>query len=707
MMLFVCAGVVTGVVIIWLIGATLASSHLAEKTTTQSVEFEKLAGEITHLDEVLTMSARMAAVTGDLMWEERYLANAPDLDAAIVSAIAAAGRADAYTGAAQTSEANLKLIAMEARAFDLVRDGRAPAALTLLFSQAYEIEKARYADGNEMFIGYLRDELAMSLAAKKHHIDLSLMAALVALTAAVGFWWMMARQIHVQQLRLESANYAKSEFLATMSHEIRTPLNGVVGMLGLIDGVSTLEERHKYIVTAQKSADVLLAVVNDILDYSKLEEGHVELEAVDFSLREVIDNVISLLATRAADKGIELTSDIPSDLPYWLKGDPTRIRQVLLNFIGNALKFTDQGQVTISVTHHSVAEGEIELRCAVADTGIGIPLGAHATLFDRFTQADGSTTRQYGGSGLGLAICRRLAGLMGGQVGVESRPGEGSTFWFSVRAELASPHNGGDVQAPSSAETDQGPLLRVLVAEDNEVNQFLVKTLLHKQGHTVDIVETGTDALKAVETSPYDVVLMDIQMPGMDGMEATAAIRALQSSVRKIPIIALTANAMVGDRERYLAAGMDDYLTKPIKAQDLIAKLAHTVSRGGPALQSEVVPVGGDQTPVFDLVRLASLREAVGDESLQSMMSCVPDEATALLKQIQDALAANDLETARQAAHTLKGMASNLGAERVAVMARQFEQEAVSVEAASEDIGHLELAVSETGDWIRREQAVA
>ena len=374
----------------------------------------------------------------------------------------------------------------------------------------------------------------------------------------------------------EAASRAKSDFLAVMSHEIRTPMAGMMGMIDLLNATSLDEEQQDLARVAQESARNLLAVLNNILDFSKLEAGQLTPEAIDFNVKQSINGVVSLMGPKAAGQGLRLETALAPDVPIWLCGDPSRIGQILLNLVGNAIKFTQQGSVRISVSHRDLEQHGIELRFEVADTGTGIPANVLPSLFSPFTQADSSVSRKYGGTGLGLAICKQLCLTMGGDIGVESEPGHGSRFWFTVRCRLGQPH---EIAAPSLQPTmaPDAAEIKILVTEDNPVIRSLVIKLLAKRGYGADQVGNGREAVEAVRTRPYDLVLMDMQMPELDGISATKAIRALSGPGRDVPIIALTANALVGQRETCLAAGMNGFLTKPIQPDALYDAISRWV----------------------------------------------------------------------------------------------------------------------------------
>ncbi|MBL4803558.1 MAG: response regulator [Alphaproteobacteria bacterium] len=512
----------------------------------------------------------------------------------------------------------------------------------------------------------------------------------------------------------ERASESKSKFLATMSHEVRTPMNGILGMANLLSDTDLTTRQHNYLETIRYSAETLLTMLNDILDYSKAEAGRMEVEIVDFDLIKLVNSCADLMRSRAHEKNIDIKVRIDPEVPPFVKTDPTRLRQVILNFLSNAVKFTENGDVTILVENLGNMHPAEELKFSIIDTGIGIPRELQHNLFEEFTQADSSITRRFGGTGLGLSICKKIAYILGGSVGVESEEGEGSTFWFVIPIDMAQQATMAELNGEKLPELLR---LSILLVDDNAINIQVGQDILQKYGHNVVVAANGAEAFEQVKKSkdsPFDVILMDIEMPEMNGFEATEKIRTLDAPMGKTPVLAMSAHSFEGERSKCTDSGMQGYVPKPFEPARLINEIANALPHK--VLEdfddddfdsfAEVMEEGEEQLPeegevsvtTIDLENLQELESSFDRAYVISFLEkFLPDMKSFVteLEQLGDDIEQN-MDDIRHKAHELKSMSKVCGLAYVAGLAAKIEYAAR--DENSEELETLVVGVSDKFD---------
>lgn len=527
------------------------------------------------------------------------------------------------------------------------------------------------------------DDLNLSLEEKVAKRTAELAAQAESLTAANARMATLTEELRGSLRTAEDASQAKSNFLANMSHELRTPMNGVLGMSYLLAETKLSAEQRELTTMINASAESLLALLNDILDFSKIEAGVLQLEDIAFPLAALVERSLAPLKAQAASKQIALKYEVEHTVPEHLWGDPGRLRQILTNLLGNAVKFTHDGHVKLHIRLQEDSGNE-SLCLSVEDTGMGIAADKLELIFDKFTQADESITRNYGGTGLGLAISRHLVQMMGGKIGVESVEGKGSTFWFTLPLRpatvddlLVSPDTNADAAAPTQAMKSIRDA-RVLLVEDYNVNALFAEKLLRKFGILhIDQAIDGVEAIRRYHEGAYDVIFMDCQMPELDGYRATEELRQLEARLlRHTPIIAMTANAMVGDREKCLKAGMDDYVSKPIRVQHLRGVLQHWFQlddlTNAPTTHPTAAEAQQDDAPV-DMEQLRNFTDGDQDEE-QALFGLFLDQTYNLVATLEQNTETDGADAWQSSAHRLKGSAGNLGAMRLHELCKRAEQ---------------------------------
>jgi signal transduction histidine kinase/DNA-binding NarL/FixJ family response regulator/HPt (histidine-containing phosphotransfer) domain-containing protein len=524
----------------------------------------------------------------------------------------------------------------------------------------------------------------------------AIMGVILACTGPLVAVARFVRDLEHERNRAEKASAAKSQFLAMMSHELRTPLTGVMGMAELLQTDDLSAKQADRVRRLSRSASSLLDLLNDLLDFSKIEAKRMIIEEIPFRMRDVVGAVRDLLQPSATEKHLNLTWTIDPSANERFVGDPTRIRQVLINLANNAIKFTESGEVTVKISREADRDDAVRLMIEVADTGIGISPEQVDRLFEPFVQADEGTTRRFGGTGLGLAISRRLVEAMGGEISVSSKMGVGSTFRVMIPTRIAVESD--DILGLADRENEAAEVKqtgRVLVAEDMETTRYLLVNMLSRMGHVVEAVADGAEAIQAAKTGVFDVILMDMQMPVADGVEATKAIRALDSSRAKIPIIALTADVIRENHAEFVSAGVNSVLTKPVDWVSLTAEINRQLtSSTGSVKKANHQPArvgrdAGQESVVLDDLSLTELGDAVGHDVLATMLATFPDSMQKYRDELIKVAKAGNRKGIKSTAHALKGLCAQFGAVHVSRVAARFERPGANLEDICNELPEL------------------